>query len=153
MVYIIHSYYSWHFKLSVGIAYQNEIQDLISRELTPEDEQEIMDQLDELVNQEVIYTIARLLNTYPRARRKSFNCRPFQPKMLFTWMQWLNHSPKFPILLYQKKRQGKQMLLLFLHLNLFSLSLNSCIIQNPYRYFYTRNRSPPLKKTLNFNDQ
>ena len=38
----------------IGIAYQNEIQDLISSELTPEDEQDIMQELDKLLEKEVL---------------------------------------------------------------------------------------------------
>ena len=37
-----------------GIAYQNELQEIIARELSPEDEQDIMDELDKLVELEVI---------------------------------------------------------------------------------------------------
>jgi charged multivesicular body protein 6 len=36
-----------------AIEYQNEIQDIMSREFTPEDEEDIMAQLDELIEQEV----------------------------------------------------------------------------------------------------
>lgn len=36
-----------------GIAYQNEIQEIISKEFSPEDEQDIMDELDKLIEMEV----------------------------------------------------------------------------------------------------